>query len=548
MIRDPKMNAVYWQRLARVNAAGVAPLALRVTIDGVRTELSPDVACPPAYWSKSMRRLVLPADEAQWVLPDFSTEEVERLNNELYQFKCDVGEVYKRLQRPEPHGPLQEFTAADLLAEVRGHDTSPTAKAERKAQAQKRPLLEVCRLFVDALQDKPKADRLADSTLQNYESRLNVLTRYLKAEYNKGFSAAEVDVPWCRRYERWLISEQGGFGGMAMRKQVNFLQLALDYAVAEGWLPIKKLHGYKYQTRASIPLALSLPADEVARLAAALPGLCDTEQRAVTGWLFCLHTGLSWVDYVHFCASPGRYLFTEPPTGPGQSPTHWLRMVRQKMKRRKPQGFSVPLFDEAADLLVKWQGNLPVVTNQNVNFLLHLVEERVGLSQPLTTKLARATFSQFKRDAGYSDEAVAAMMGDSVVVMNRHYSKVSERRLLLEMAQLGSIPTAPEPLKVANKMAIPPSTTIPAPELPAPRLTSPIGPHYPIVVGPSCAAIVQRFPLVPQLAATRRRPPVASPWRRPAPVTSHDEPEQTTRVIPMWGSTGEGRKEVAACG
>lgn len=533
MIRDPKLNAVYWLRLARLNAAGVAPVALRVTINGVRTELTPGVACPPAYWSKAAHRLELPTDATQQVLPDFSAEEVERLNDELYQFKREVGEVYKRLQRPDPRGPLVAFTAADLLAEVRGRDSVCTAKAKQQALAQKRPLLEVCRLFVDVLQDVPKIDRLANSTLQSYESRLNALTRYLKTECIKGLPAAEVDVPWCRRYERWLVSEVGGFGGMAMRKQINFLQLALDYAVAEGWLPTKKIHGYKYQTRASIPLALSLPLDEVGRLAAALPSLCLTEQRAVTGWLFCCYTGLSWADYGHFCASPGSYLFTERPTGPGQAPTYWLRMVRQKMKRRKPQGFSVPLFDEAAELLLAWRGCLPFVTNQVVNSVLHLVEEKLGLSQPLTTKLARATFSQLRRDAGYSDEAVAAMMGDSVVVMNRHYSRVSEQRIALEMDKLAPA-AAPAPT------AIPIAATS--------QLANAVTPQHPVVVGTGCTTIAQLAPLAPQLTPTRRRAEPVSQWRRPAPVTSHDEPAPSLggRLVPMWGAASNDRREVAS--
>jgi hypothetical protein len=484
----------------------------------------------------------MPTDPTQWVLPDYSAEEVARLNDELFQFKRSTCELYKRLRQPEHNGPLVEVSAGELRKVARGGES----KVSAKVRLLRRPLLEVCRLFVEMQQDKPKAERLTDSTLKNYRYRLNVLKRYLKTAGTKDMPAAEVDVPWCRRYERWLISEQGGFGATAMRKQINFLQLALDFAVAEGWLPTKTLHGYKYQTRASIPLALSLPADEVAKLAVALPGLCDTEQRAVVGWLFCCYTGLSWVDYGNFCASPASYLFTEPAAGPGQVPTHWLRMVRQKMKRRKPQGFSGPLFDDAADLLLKWQGNLPFIANQSVNTVLHLVEEKLQLSQPLTTKLARATFSQLKRDAGYSDEAVAAMMGDSVAVMNRHYSKVSERRLLLEMAQLGGLPAAPEPPKGVTKMVIPSLDATTEPELPAPRLASPIGPQYPIVVGPGCTVVEQQLPLVPQLAATRRRPAAASPWRRPPPVTSHDEPEQGARVVPMWGSTGEVRKEVAS--
>ena len=42
--------------------------------------------------------------------------------------------------------------------------------------------------------------------------------------------------------------------------------------------------------------------------------------------------------------------------------------------------------------------------------------------------------------------------------------------------------------------------------------------------------------------------PTVSQWRRPAPVTSHDEPAPSpSRVVPMWAQPS-GRKEVAACG
>ncbi|WP_151086820.1 tyrosine-type recombinase/integrase [Hymenobacter baengnokdamensis] len=415
--------------------AGLIPLSLRFTIAGVRGELAPGISCPESYWSKLTHQLIMPASKKDWVLPEFSPEAVEQFNDELYQFKREIRELYKRMRRPDPRGPLVEVTAADLHCAVRG-DGPETAKTKAKAAALRRPLLDMARQFVDALQDVPKADRLADSTLQNYESRLNTLKRYLACQGTKTLPAAEVDIPWCRRYERWLLTSEGGFGSTAMRKQVNFVQLALSFAVHEGWLPVDKLRGYKYQTRATTPPALSLTAAEVAKLVAVLPDLYEAEQRAVTGWLFCAYTGLSWVDYGHFCHAPGNYLFTEPAQASGDRPTYWLRMVRQKMKRRKPQGFSVPLFDEAAELLVKWQGRLPFSNDVNVNKLLHRVEEELGLSQSMTTKLARATFSQLKRDAGYSDEAVAAMMGDSVSVMNRHYSRISERRIALEMGRL----------------------------------------------------------------------------------------------------------------
>jgi hypothetical protein len=79
---------------------------------------------------------------------------------------------------------------------------------------------------------------------------------------------------------------------------------------------------------------------------------------------------------------------------------------------------------------------LPHTGDVNTNKLLHQIEGMLKLSESLTTKLARATFSQLRRDEGYSDEAVAAMMDDTITVMNSHYSRISERRISLETAQL----------------------------------------------------------------------------------------------------------------
>jgi hypothetical protein len=499
-----------WRRTNRENAQGIAAISLRVTINEIRTELATDVSCPAAYWPRGAKYLVLPTDPTQWVAPDYLAEDVARLNEKLHQFKRSIEDLYKRLRQPEAGGPFVEVSADELHKVVRGGES----KAATKARELRRPLLDIARAFVDALQDVPRADRLADSTLQNYECRFKTLKRYLDYLGTKNLPAAEVDIPWCRRYERWLLTPEGGFSSAPMRKQVNFLQLALNYAVAEGWLPTKTLHGYKYQTRATIPLALSLPADEVAQLVTALPDLGYSEERAVAGWLFCCYTGLSWVDYCHFCASPSSYLFTEQPANRTQTPTYWVRMVRQKMRRRKPQGFSVPLFEEAAELLRQWEGQLPWIANANK--ILHAVEEELGLSQSLTTKLARATFSQRKRDEGYSDEAVAAMMGDSVAVMNRHYSKVSERRLVLEMEKLGAI------TRTTLQSSTPDNT-----------------PHFAVITGPSCTAVAQALPIVPHRADTRRRQAaITSKWKRPAPVTSHDNSAHKPgpRVVPMWAA------------
>jgi hypothetical protein len=425
------MEKTLQRRHNRENAQGLAPINLRITISGKRCDLATGVFCPASYWPAGAKKIVFPSDKKLQVLPEFSAAVVADLNDELDTFKKEVSEIHKRLRKPHPRGPSVPVSVADVRAQVRpGRVTAAAATPVAKK------LLEVADEFLKASWEVPVETRLAASTLASYETRRKTLARYLAVEKAPNLLATAVDIPWCRRYERWLVSEEGGYSPLSMRKQINFLQMALSFAVHEGWVPTVTLHGYSYQAKSAPPPALSLPSEEVQMLVQHLPEMDLPARRAVVGWLFCCYTGLSWVDYRHFCRRPVEHLFAE--IRADNTTQCWIRMIRQKMKRRKPQGFSVPLFEPAADLLIAWKGRLPHSHGANVNILLHRVEEELGLSQSLTTKLARATFSQMRRDEGYSDEAVAAMMGDTVSVMNRHYSKVSERRIALEMEQLGN--------------------------------------------------------------------------------------------------------------
>jgi hypothetical protein len=430
MLIDYDMEKTLQRRHARENAQGLAPINLRITISGKRCDLATGIFCPAAYWPANAKKIVFPADKKLQVLPEFSLVAVDDLNQELDAFKKDVWEIYKRLRKPNPRGAAVPVTVAQVRAEVR-----PGRKAPAPAVIEY-TLLTVADKFLTAAQEIPLESRLAPATLASYETRRRTLVRYLTSENTPSLPAKAVDIPWCRRYERWLVSEEGGHSPLSMRKQINFLQMALSFAAHEGWVPTITLKGYAYQAKTTPPPALSLPSEEVRLLERSLPDMDMPARRAVVGWLFCCYTGLSWVDYRHFCRRPGDHLFAEYVIEQGCQ--CWIRMTRQKMKRRKPQGFSVPLFDPASELLLSWKGRLPHSHGANVNILLHRVEQELGLSQSLTTKLARATFSQMRRDEGYSDEAVAAMMGDTVSVMNRHYSKVSERRIALEMERIGN--------------------------------------------------------------------------------------------------------------
>lgn len=420
---DSEMKCSFQRRHRRQNSNGLAPIDLRITIGKARSEMATGVFCPAAYWPDGAKKMVLPANKKLHV-EDYDADAVQEHNKNLRQFRDDVKEAYRRLRRPDLNGPLVPVSVGEVRGAVRG------PKAQKKATPPPPPAVRLLHktalLFLATQQAMPEASRPAPATIASYKARCNTLSRYLDAIELPETTIEEVDIPWCRRFERWLLSSMSA---RSMRKQINYLQMVADFAVNEGWLTTKAIHGYKYQAKLEPIIPVSLSRHEVARLERALPDLNDASRRAVTGWLFCCYSGLSWTDYCRFAAAPADFLHME-------DGICWLRMVRQKMKRRKPQGFSVPLFDNAAELLLRWRGCLPYGWGNNVNELLHQVEAELGISKSLTTKLARATFSQLKRDEGYSDEAVAAMMGDTVSVMNRHYSKTSERRIAQETTEI----------------------------------------------------------------------------------------------------------------
>lgn len=426
----------FWPRKHRKDATAPVTIYLRLTLHGGRAEVATDVQVPARYWPTGSQEIVCPPPEERE--KGLGPTEVRKLNAGLLQLKADALNAYEVLRSPlKPGQPYRVVAPSQLLRALR------EAKEDAR-EAQRHTLLDMAQAFYDGLLAVPLSVRLQPNTLLNRRNSLRVLTRYVRKELKAAaLPASIVDVPWCRQFERWCVSEKAGYSPATARMQINFLQQVLSYAVGEGWLPSPMtLHGYDFQIPlpAVTPVHLSLP--EVRRLETAFwQGLFSPSvARAVAGWLFCCYTGLSWVDYRRVAARPYEFI------SPGPDGVSYLSMVRQKMLRRNPAGFSVPLccwqshgigMPPALRLLGHYEGKLPHSNRENANVLLHKAQAQLGLSTSLVCKLARPTFSQLRRDEGWSSDVVAAMMGDTVAVMNKHYSIISRQRISLELLQHG---------------------------------------------------------------------------------------------------------------
>lgn len=423
---DYSMKAEFWRRANRQGPDGTAPLYLRITIAKQRAELALDVEVPEAYWNVATHRIEAPENK-KLRLDEYTADRIRQLNAKCLEAKYAVDQVYQDLRKVAPP------SARQVLEAVRSH---------RALHAAPLTVAQASAAFLQAVQ-APGIGK-SPNTVYTYRSRLDNLAAFfahgLRAPHTL---LRDVALPTARALERWCLAQtrpDGGprFGHAAMAKQVNMLQMLVAWAAMEGLVPTNALHGYKYQSTAEPTKPRYLPAADVALLETTVFHN-DFLNATADMWVFCCYTALSYVDYCQFAAEPLAYLHTDA------HGREWIRMTRQKMRKRKPQGFSVPFFPEARAIFERRRGRLPVRQNSDVNRTLKEIAAELRLSLPdLTFKDSRSTFAQRWRDAGVAGAVVAAMMGDEERVVNKHYSSVREATIVQAMgAQLKPVNASP---------------------------------------------------------------------------------------------------------
>ncbi len=211
-----------------------------------------------------------------------------------------------------------------------------------------------------------------------------------------------------------------------MKKHIGIICQVLKHGAHLGVLQANPSLGFGYQGRNKSKTPAYLTSSELQAIQTTR--YTHYRMRACADvFLFLCYTGLSNVDYLRFRAD--KHLHESM----GYT---FIRMRRQKSNK----GFSAWLQPEALEILVKYDQQLPVFNNDSFNDCLLRVRRLAGISQHLTTGLARHTFSQRLRDLGFSDEGASSQAGHTVEVMNERYSSISEQRIVQELERLQGKP------------------------------------------------------------------------------------------------------------
>lgn len=215
----------------------------------------------------------------------------------------------------------------------------------------------------------------------------------------------------------WLRSRPRSFSHNCALKAFGWLKTVINYAVANGRAdrnPIAHVRPKK-QKKEVVNLSVE-QLDAIRQL-----DLPDSNMN-LCRWvfLFCSYSGLAYADVSTLTAS---HLIE----------VNGVRCILKNCVKSDQPSF-VPLFPDAASILEQFSDHpmarlqgwlIPTLSNTKTNTWLKAIGVLAGIKVPLTTHIARKSFTSYSEEFGFTMDEMATMMGHAHATMTEkhHYQR-----------------------------------------------------------------------------------------------------------------------------
>jgi site-specific recombinase XerD len=380
--------------------SGDAPIYLRITVDGKRSEITTNRYCNPEKWNSKSGRLI------------GTKEDIKCFNAFLDNLQTKVYEAHRYLSENE-----KLITAETLKHRMQG-------KSEK------------ARMLIDIFRDHNSkmaalvGKDFADGTLERHKTSLSHTQEFLNSRYNiSDIDIKKIDHSFITEYDFFLRNIHGCANNTAVKYISNFGKI-IRICLSNGWLTVDPFANYKGKIKTVDRVYLSK--DEMERMADKKFEI-DRLSQVRDVFLFCCFTGLAYVDV--------KKLRTSQITK-GLDGEQWIIINRQKTEGRS----AIPLLPMAVKLIQKYSNHplcvnkcmpLPVPSNQKMNGYLKEIAALCGINKMLTSHIARHTFATtVTLSNGVPIETVSKMLGHSSIRQTQHYAKVLDLKVSEDMKVL----------------------------------------------------------------------------------------------------------------
>lgn len=398
---NKSFNLLFYVKRSKTNAEGLAPVYLRITVDGARIEISSKRYVSPDKWSTNGQKLTGNNEAAKSINAYLKT-----LEHQVYDVHRDM--IERKLL----------ITASNLKDRLLGGKPSPGKMLV--------PIFQEHNHQVAALIGK----EYAKGTLDRYETSLKHTQAFLQWKFNStDIDIRAIDHEFIMAYDFYLRSERSCNNNSTVKYLKNFKKIIL-ICIANGWLDKDPFVNYKPKVKEVKRDFLNAQELEVM---ANKKLVSDRVSQVRDIFLFSCYTGLAYADVKKLKRA-------EIVTGiDGQK---WVYTSRQKTDTSS----RIPLLPQAMELMAKYEDHpqcandgllLPVLSNQKMNSYLKEIADACGIDKELTYHIARHTFATTVTLAnGVSIESVSKMLGHTNIKTTQHYAKILDMKVAQDMSKL----------------------------------------------------------------------------------------------------------------
>ncbi len=409
------MSVMFWLFKAKLDKKGVAPLYVKITIDGEDVDLSIGKKMAPEFWDTETKRNTEGSREA------------EDINFRILEVQKDLERIFENLCRE------YQYVQPQMVKNIfNGKSANWSALEEKKQKETKHTLVEVVDAKMEELQLQVNAKLMKSSTHTTWKtSKKHILDFISYYSGGKDILLSDIKQDFARELVAYLtLHKEEPLSPITTERRVIHLKAFLDYAVEKEWLDKNRVQNFQYNPKSKkvTPLEYS----DVIKLHAKI---FENDKLNIIKdmFIFQCFTGFAYAELADLTAAN-----IVDHGGRGKC------LVRDRQKTMSTELVPMlPIVEEIVNryhdhpLVLKTGKLLPIISNQKYNDYLKPVGTIAGFSRPLTTHLARHTFAHIMLNHFFLPlEDVSLMMGHQSMKTTKQYCQVGKERLMKSMSSV----------------------------------------------------------------------------------------------------------------
>jgi site-specific recombinase XerD len=390
---------------------GLAPIYVRITLNGQRSELSLGMRIKPEAWNKEHGRVI------------GKTEEAMLMNNKITQVKAKLEKTYFLLTTQ-----FQQVTVDMIKKAYQGKPVHHATDGESEEAKERKTFIQAVDFEIDRLKEKQQKGLRAKSTIVKWNSTKAKLIAFLLYRFKQSDIQLELIKPnFADDMLHFFMVETGLDHNTAMKYIRNTKQV-LTTATGR-WIKRNPIRDFR--CKYIHPQREVLTIYEILKIYQKPLLKRLDEVRDV--FLFSCFTGLAYREVFNLA---------ENDIVLGNDGSKWIQIKR--VKSGNPE--DVPLLPIPEAIIEKYRNSkhskvlnrlLPVNSNVKYNAYLKELADLCGIDKKLTTHIARHTFATtITLENDVPLETVSRMLGHKSIRTTQIYAKITKKKISNDMTAL----------------------------------------------------------------------------------------------------------------